>query len=269
MAQVGHNLYTTEAEATARGNELGCKSVGANYHSIVIEDVTYYIPCEDADTYTNKAGYSLVPEGCSTCCDCTIDQLALIKMWNCTYVKLTEAFLNQSYYGDRCLKDTTEKLHLFNSFFWLFQTNNAPTYPLNKYKGDGYCSTKLMDTFSHTICQEVTCDMLYKFDELIGSCCLLQENEPLTYCELNSMGLWEVNHNNIGYQLNNIVKYGDKYWRNIDPNNTNTPSLGVNSGWVICGDPQIENTPPIDPEEPTDTSGSPTGTSNEIDPIRT
>jgi len=246
MAQVGHNLYTTEAEATARAVELGCKNPeGNNYHTTVIEDVTYYVPCKDYDSYTNKAGYSLVPEGCSDCCDCTIDQLALIKMWNCTYVKLIETFLNQSYYGDRCLADTTEKLHLFNSFFWLFQTNNAPLYPLDKYKGVTYCGSKLMDTFSHTICQEVTCDMLYKFDELIGSCCVLQENEPLTYCELNSIGVWEPNYNNVGYQLNNIVKFGDKYWRSTEPNNTNSPSLSVNSGWVVCGELQI--VPPITP----------------------
>jgi len=73
------------------------------------------------------------------------------------------------------------------------------------------------------------------------------KNEPLTYCELNSIGLWEVNYNNTGYQLNNIVKYGDKYWRSTVPNNTNSPSLSTNSGWVICGDPQIGDTPPIDP----------------------
>ena len=110
MAKVGFDLYTTEVEAIVRAAELGCESSDGNFHTLVIEGTTYYMPCKSADSYNEKQQFTdLEIEDCSDCCNCTPSQLTLVKMWNCTYLKLVESFIRSSEYGDSCLEDTIEK----------------------------------------------------------------------------------------------------------------------------------------------------------------
>ena len=173
---------------------------------------------------------------CQKCCSCTDDQLVLTDMWNCKYINLVKTFLNQSYYGDRCLAETTEKLFLHNAMFWLFQTNNGPTFPLNEYAGTGCKASTLMDTFPSSVCTDVVCDMIKKLEDLLGSCCTLSEGVKIGYCERGSKGEWEADYNNgLGYQVTDIVFFANQYWRNIIPNNIQSPSNNqVTSGWEIC-----------------------------------
>jgi len=237
MAKVGFDLYTTEAEAIVRAGELGCKSPDGSSHTLVIEGTTYYMPCKSADSYNEIQQFAdLEIEDCSDCCNCTPSQLTLVKMWNCTYLKLVESFIRSSEYGDSCLEDTIEKLHLYNSMFWLFQTNNAPTYPLNKYNSNNCSASGLMDTFASAVCEEVTCDMLNKFDHLIGTCCKLQIGEKFSYCELASKGNWVEKYNSEGgYQINDVIFYGNQYWVNTLSNNLNRPTSNpTTSGWEVC-----------------------------------
>jgi hypothetical protein len=178
-----------------------------------------------------------IHSACNSCCDCENDQLLLTEMWDCTYLNIAQTFLNNSYYGEKCLPETLNKLHLFNAMFWLFQTNSAPEFTLNNYKAAN-CSSLLHDTFAHTVCTDITCELLQKFNDMIGSCCVLQKGEKFSYCQLASKGDWESYYNSgAGYQINDIIAYGNIYWKNTIPNNLLPPSNNeITNGWTNCVD---------------------------------